>query len=225
MTRFSPLPVLCGSLLALLLTACGSDAPGVDPAAAGNGVSATPTGNGQSDPSPGAAGSGDPGVPAEAAEAGSGSRPGAPEPETEGGGLPGGPFDLEAFENIGGPFSGLRASTEDRCGGGACHLVDPPDVIDGDPAALEGGIDECRVDTITYDPASEVRADGEYFQEGSAVLAHVDCDPTNDVDATADDTTTQESPATGATTTEQTDDGTPTGGTTGGGTTGGEPAG
>jgi hypothetical protein len=170
MTRFSPLPVLCGWLLAVSLTACGGDA-GVDPAAAEDRASASQTG-GQGDAGAGQdAGTGNSGG---AAEAAGGARPGGPEPESAGGARPGGPFDLEAFENIGGPFGGLKASVAGRCGGGACSLG-KPGIIRGDPGAVDGGIDQCRVESITYDPASQARDGSEFFQAGSAVIAHLDC--------------------------------------------------
>jgi hypothetical protein len=183
MTRQS----LAGALFALgtavVLTACGGGTAGVDPAAAEAARGETPVATDDQSSTDGTAEEG-------SAQSGSGNedpsdvgaRPGAPEPEANGA-RPGGPFDIEAFENIGAPFSGLRETAAFYCAGGTCHLAEPPDVIDGDPDDLDGGVGECRVASISYDPASEVRDDGEFFQKGAEVIAHVDCDPTNDSDA------------------------------------------
>lgn len=188
MARFSPLPVLFGCLLAVSLTACSGDA-GVDPAAAGDGASASRTGDG--------AGQGDSGNSGGAAEAAGGARPGAPEPQSGGGARAGGPFDLEAFENIGGPFGGLAASVAGRCGGGACSLGKPV-IVSGDPGTVDGGIDQCRVTAITYDPASEVRNGSEFFQAGSAVIAHLDCTSDDGGGGSTDGTSTDGGTADGS---------------------------
>jgi hypothetical protein len=210
MTRFSPLPVLVGWLLAVSVTACGGDS-GVDPAAAEDGVSASQTGDQAAAGAGQDAGSGNSGG---AAEAAGGARPGGPEPESVGA-RPGGPFDLEAFENIGGPFGGLKASVAGRCGGGACSLG-KPEIISGDPGAVDGGVDQCRVDSITYAPASQVRDGSEFFQAGSAVVAHLDC--TTD-DGGAGTTAAGSSPA------GSTAAGTSAGSSADDGTADGEPAG
>jgi hypothetical protein len=60
--------------------------------------------------------------------------------DTGGGARPGGPFDLEAFENIGGDYAGLQSSVDGTCEGGSlCHLGDP-DIVAGHPDDV-GGVD------------------------------------------------------------------------------------
>lgn len=155
MTRHRTLAAVLGPPLAVLLLSCGGGLPGADEAAevaaASDADEAAPPGTDDAEAPP---------------------RPGGPDPG-DGGGRPGAPFDIEAFENIGGPLENFRDTVASTCGGGACEVVEE---IVVDPDAPEG----CSVRSISYDPPA--RPEGappseQFIQRGTHVTAVIACPP------------------------------------------------
>jgi len=203
MTRhLFPRCVLAG-LMAAVLTACGGGDTSVDESAAGAGV---PPSQNTGDQSSTSASVDDGGVPGTGSDDGGRGLPGGPgDPEGDGGGNggggnggggnggggdgdggnPGAPGDVAVFEEAGVTFETLKTgSAQTVCvEQGLCTLAEP-DVIDGDAAEAEGGVDQCIIklkSDIRYDPPAQ---DG-FFQKGAVVTARVDCDPSNDEDPDA----------------------------------------
>jgi len=174
MTR-SPVAVVSGLCLAVLMTSCAGTGQGVDTAAdaaaasAAEHSSATDAGSRPAEVGSTAAQptGGNPGVPGgdRGADAGGGS--GVAQQ-----GNPGAPGDVAVFEEAGVPYSVLRDDAATRCGGGVCTLREPK-VSAGSPDDV-GGVDECLITAqsdIRYDPPAE----GGFFQKGATVQATVDC--------------------------------------------------
>ena len=189
MTRHSPFRLLLGFLPAVLLSSCAGTGAGTDEAADAAAASAAEQVRGPG----GSVGSGGMDSGSQAAVYTSAATTGRTVDA-----LPGGPFDLEVFHTIGGGYSGLRSSVDSRCEGGTrCHLGNP-EIVDGQPGDIS--VDDCRVASITYDPPSQVREGKELFQEGAAVIAHLECNPDGSgggttAQSTTDGSTAGDSPA------------------------------
>jgi hypothetical protein len=198
--------VLAG-LTAAVLTACGGGDTSVDESAAGAGVSSAQDTGDQSSTSASDDDGGVPGTGSYDGGRGLPGGPGDPEGDggggdggggdggggdggggngggggggNGGGGNPGAPGDVAVFEEAGVTFETLKTgSAQTVCvEQGLCTLAEP-DVIDGDAAEVEGGVDQCIIklkSDIRYDPPAQ---DG-FFQKGAVVTARVDCDPSND---------------------------------------------
>ena len=141
---------------------------------------------------------------------------GGPDVDSGGAGArPAGVGDVEAFENLGGEFSGLQAGVAADCDGGRLCTLAEPVVVNGDPADL-GGVEACTVVAIDYDPPSRIREDGrEVFEAGATVITSVDCDPDGTFAGETEEGTTEE----GTTVEGTTEEGTTEEGTTEEGTT------
>jgi hypothetical protein len=88
----------------------------------------------------------------------------------------GAPYDIEPFDNIGGPLNNFRDAVESRCSGegSAClKVVENNAGDDSDPTL-------CIVQTISYSPAPgpEDAPEGERkLQRGTTVTVDSDCNP------------------------------------------------
>ena len=171
MTRHPPVRFAFAAVFAVVLTACAGGDTGVDEA--GNTASAASAGQEAVDP-------GDPDSSDE------GGRPGAPEPETPEGARPGGPFDVEAFEQIGQPAEDFLPFGRDYCSDGRCTLVEKT-VEDPD-------VGYCGVSSFSYDPPARPEgapASDQFIQRGTTVTVVITCPPQ---DGTTE-TPTEEEPA------------------------------
>jgi hypothetical protein len=203
MTRLSPLRLLFGFLLAVVLSSCAGSGTSVDDAADAAAASAAEH---NSDSGSGDDGSQDEGT-TDAATTGDegGGRAGGPDPEAGGGARPGGPFDVEAFEQIGQPADEFLPTGYAACSGGRCTLVEKR-VEDPD-------VGYCQVSSFSYDPPArpaDAPASDQFIQRGTTVTVLITCPPEGtteegtdeSVDGSTTDETTDES------TDESTDQGT-----------------
>lgn len=168
MTRLSPWSLLLGFLLAVFLSACAGSGT-VDEAADAAAASAAQrdSDSGDSDD-----GSQDEAQTDAATTGDGGGRAGGPEPDTGGGARPGGPFDVEAFEQIGQPAEEFLPFGREYCSGGRCTLVEER-VEDPDAGY-------CRVSSFSYDPPA--RPEGaspsdQVIQRGTTVTVVIACPP------------------------------------------------
>ena len=104
-----------------------------------------------------------------------GARPGGPDPGAGSGGAgrPGGPFDVEAFENRGQGLADFRPFGADHCSGGRCVLVEK---TSPDPDAQEG----CEIADFAYDPPArpaDAPPSEQFIQRGTTVTVFVHCPP------------------------------------------------
>ena len=170
MTRRPPVRLLSGAAFLVLLTSCAGGGTAVDSAAeaASAAASATATaeslgGSAPSTPEP----TGNPGAPGAGRAADAGG--------AVAGGRPGAPGDVAVFEEGGdAPYSALVDDAATKCAGGACTLREPPIVLDGDPARVDGGVGACTIadkKDILYDP----EAQGGKIPTGATVRAKVHC--------------------------------------------------
>jgi hypothetical protein len=165
MTRFSPLPLLAGSVMALSLAACGGSQPSVAESAADAGVSsAQPDGDGGGLP-------GGPGAdPAEGDDGGG----------VEAEGNPGAPGDVSVFEERGVSYADFRDGSAQRVcvDEGKCTLapVNDPDATYSDP-------EQCPIADMDYSGGTHTGSEGqEMFLEGATVTVTVDCSSLTDPD-------------------------------------------
>jgi hypothetical protein len=170
MTRTSPLRLLSGAALVVLLSSCaGSGAvdPAADAAAAAS-ASTTEPGTGDTGSATGGGSQGHPGAPgADPADGGGGG--GVAQ------GNPGAPGDVAVFEEGGdAPYSALVDDAATKCADGACTLREPPIILDGNVDRVDGGVGECTIaekTDILYDPPAQ----GGRFPKGATVRAQVHC--------------------------------------------------
>jgi len=174
MTRRPPVRLLSGAAFLVLLPSCAGSGTGVDSAAdaASAAASATTTagstgGSAPSTPENRPENTGNAGVPGGdradgAGEGGTGARPGAP-------------GDVAVFEEGGdAPYSALVDDAATKCAHGACTLLEPPIILDGDVHRVEGGVGACTIaekTDILYDPPAK----GGRFPTGATVRAQVHC--------------------------------------------------
>lgn len=170
MTRHSPVRFVLTVCLAGLLSACGGTTA-VDETGDAAAASA-----GQEAPDP--------------AERDGEARPGAPEPEEVEGARPGGPFDVEAFEQIGQPAEDFLPFGRDYCSGGRCTLVEET-VEDPD-------VGYCGVSSFSYDPPASPEGaspSDQFIQRGTTVTVLITCPPeeeSTEEEATEEETTEEE---------------------------------
>lgn len=180
MTHRALLRMACAVPVAVALISCGGSPTATGPAAQQQPVGpAQVTDTGQVTSSAGgpATSSGSQARPAQTG----GARPGGPGPGpgpgpvsgNGGGGRPGGPFDVEAFENRGQDLAGFRTFGADHCSGGRCVLVETAST---DAAAQEG----CKIAEFAYDPPARPAGappSEQFIQRGTTVTVFVHCPP------------------------------------------------
>ncbi|TFV86291.1 hypothetical protein [Blastococcus sp. CT_GayMR16] len=178
MTRPSFLRLLFAFLLAVGLSSCAGSGTGVDEAADAAAASAAEQDDRSEDGGSDDGGSDDGSqddVRTDAAttgENGGGGRGGGPDPETGAGARPGGPFDVEAFEQIGQSAEEFLPFGREYCSGGRCTLVE--ERFD-DPEA-----EFCRVSDFRYDPPARPEgapASDQVIQRGTTVTVVLACPP------------------------------------------------
>ena len=180
MTRLSPLRLLFGFLLAVLLSACAASGT-VDEAADAAAASAAERDSDSGGSDDGTEDEGE----TDAATTGDtgGGRAGGPDPDSGGGARPGGPFDVEAFEQIGQPAEEFLPFGRDYCSGGRCTLVEEQ--------VEDSEVGYCQVSSFSYDPPA--RPEGaspsdQFIQRGTTVTVVIACPP----EGTGEEGTTQE---------------------------------
>jgi hypothetical protein len=176
MTRRSPVRLLSGVAFLVLLSACAGSGTGVDPATDAAAAPASATDGSTGDPAAGTTNDGGP-------RDGNQGNPGAPgaDPADGGGGggvaqgNPGAPGDVAVFEEGGNaPYSALVSDASTTCAAGACTLLEPPIILDGNVDRVEGGVGECTIadkTDILYHPPAQ----GGRFPRGATVRAQVHC--------------------------------------------------
>jgi hypothetical protein len=168
MTRRSPLRLLSGVALLVLLSSSAGCGTGVAPASDAAAASAATAGR-------------SPDTPADKTDGGSHGNPGAPgaDPADGGGGgaahgNPGAPGDVAVFEEGGdAPYSALVDDAATKCAHGVCTLLDPK-ILDGHVDRVAGGVGDCTIANktdILYDPPAR----GGLFPHGATVQAQVHC--------------------------------------------------
>jgi hypothetical protein len=188
MTRHPPARYVLAALSAAVLTACGGGSPDIDGTAAEAGIAseqgtsdgasigspAERTGDsGSDDEAGGAGGAGEqPGRSGD--QAGGGGRAGGPDPDGDGGGgaRPGGPFDVEAFEQIGQEAEQFLPVGRAQCSGGRCTLVEQ---TFEDPERQV-----CEVADFAYDPPArpeDAPPSDQFIQRGTIVTVVIACPP------------------------------------------------
>ena len=167
MTRLSPFRLLLGFLLAVVLSSCAGS--GVEEAGDAAAASAAEheSDSGSSDDESQEEGQSD------AATTGDGGgRAGGPDPDTGGGARPGGPFDVEAFEQVGQPAEEFLPYGRAYCSGGRCTLVEEH--------VEDPEVGYCQVASFSYDPPA--RPEGaspsdQFIQRGTTVTVVIACPP------------------------------------------------
>ena len=178
MTRLSPLRLLFGFLLAVLLSGCAASGTVDEAADAAAASAAERDGSGDSDD-----GSEDEGETDAATTGDGGGRAGGPDPDSGGGARPGGPFDVEAFEQIGQPAEEFLPFGREYCSGGRCTLVEEQ--------VEDSEVGYCQVSSFSYDPPA--RPEGaspsdQFIQRGTTVTVVIACPP----EGAGEEGTTQE---------------------------------
>ena len=180
MTRLSPIRLLLGFLLAVVAEFVRGQRTGVDEAGDAAAASAA-----EHDSDSGSAddGSEDEGETDAATTGDGGGRAGGPDPDSGGGARPGGPFDVEAFEQVGQPAEEFLPFGREYCSGGRCTLVEEQ-VEDSD-------VGYCQVSSFSYDPPA--RPEGaspsdQFIQRGTTVTVVIACPP----EGTGEEGTTEE---------------------------------
>jgi hypothetical protein len=189
MTRHLPARFALAALFAVLLTACAGGDTGVDEA--GNAAAATSAAQEDVDsgePGDSDEGSDDSGSSDSEDDGGDAAgRPGAPAPEEPDGARPGGPFDVEAFEQIGQPAEDFLPFGRDYCSDGRCTLVE--ETVE-DPT-----VGYCGVSSFSYNPPARPEgapASDQFIQRGTTVTVVITCPPE---ESTTEEESTDEAPA------------------------------
>lgn len=183
MTRHSPVRFVLAVFLAGLLVACGGGETGVDEAGNEAAASAAGQGGGDSGSSDGEDDGGDEG--GDDGEAA--GRPGGPEPEEPDGARPGGPFDVEAFEQIGQPAEDFLPFGRDYCSGGRCTLVEE--------TVEDSNVGYCGVSSFSYDPPAQPEGaspSDQFIQRGTTVTVVITCPPESSEEESTEEGATEE---------------------------------